>query len=276
MARTFGLIWSLVAFAAAALSRQDWPLHDDGLNQVVQWDHYSFEVNQQRLYVFAGEWHYWRIPVPEMWIDIMQKIKAAGFTGFSMYVSWGYHAPNNHTLDFTTGAHDFTPILKLAREMGLYVIFRPGPYMNAEANAGGYPLWVTTGEYGRLRDDDPRYTAAWTPYMAKVAEISSNYQVTNNQSIISFQVENEFGEQWKGDASKRVPNEVAIHYMELLEETAREHGIDVPLQANEPNMHSISWGKDWSNEGGNVDVTGLDVYPSVRIRPSKKGEGYFC
>ena len=23
--------------------------------------------------------HYWRAPVPEMWIDILQKIKAAGY-----------------------------------------------------------------------------------------------------------------------------------------------------------------------------------------------------
>ena len=32
-----------------------WPLHDNGLNDVVQWDHYSFKVNGKRLFVFSGE-----------------------------------------------------------------------------------------------------------------------------------------------------------------------------------------------------------------------------
>lgn len=57
-----------------------WPLHDNGLNDVVQWDHYSFKVNGKRLFVFSGEIHYWRIPVPEVWDDLLEKIKAAGFT----------------------------------------------------------------------------------------------------------------------------------------------------------------------------------------------------
>jgi hypothetical protein len=34
-----------------------WPLHDNGLNDVVQWDHYSFKVNGKRLFVFSGEIH---------------------------------------------------------------------------------------------------------------------------------------------------------------------------------------------------------------------------
>jgi len=63
-----------------AQSPSQYPLHDNGLNKVVQWDHYSFKINGQRLFVFSGELHYWRIPVPEVWEDILEKIKAAGFT----------------------------------------------------------------------------------------------------------------------------------------------------------------------------------------------------
>jgi beta-galactosidase GanA len=55
-------------------------LHDNGLNEIVQWDHYSFKINGERLFVFSGEIHYWRIPVPEVWQDLLEKIKAAGFT----------------------------------------------------------------------------------------------------------------------------------------------------------------------------------------------------
>lgn len=59
-----------------AASAQQWPLHDDGLNDVVQWDHYSMIVDGERLFFWSGEFHYWRIPVPELWHDILEKIKA--------------------------------------------------------------------------------------------------------------------------------------------------------------------------------------------------------
>lgn len=261
------ITWLLLLLGPSAIAQSNWtstqwPLHDDGLNNVVQWDHYSFELNDHRIFLFGGEFHYWRLPVPELWIDILQKIKAAGFTAFTFYVNWAYHAANNSTLDFSSGAHDFTPFFQIANELGLYVFLRPGPYINAETNAGGFPLWLTTGDYGALRDNDTRYTEAWTPFMSKVAELTAPYQITRGQNVITFQIENEYGEQWIGSPENRVPNETAISYMELLEANARANGIDVPFTANEPNQNSISWGKDWSNAGGNVDITGLDSYPS--------------
>lgn len=268
MARLPQLLFLLLASigllsAAQNHSDSEWPLHDNGLSTVVQWDHYSFHVHGQRIFVFSGEFHYWRIPVPGLWRDILEKIKAAGFTAFAFYSSWGYHAPNNHTVDFSTGARDIAPIYELAKELGMYIIVRPGPYVNAEASAGGYPLWVTTGAYGSLRNDDARYTAAWKPYFAKMSEITSQYQVTDGHNTFCYQIENEYGQQWIGDPVDRNPNQTAVAYMELLEASARENGIVVPLTANDPNMNTKSWGSDWSHAGGNVDVVGLDSYPSV-------------
>ncbi|PWY89958.1 putative beta-galactosidase B [Aspergillus heteromorphus CBS 117.55] len=252
----------LVTAAAQNQTETGWPLHDDGLTTAVQWDHYSFQVDGQRVFVFSGEFHYWRIPVPGLWRDILEKIKSAGFTAFTFYSSWAWHSPNNHTVDFTTGARDITPIFELAKELGMYIIVRPGPYINAEASAGGFPLWLTTGDYGTLRNNDSRYTAAWKPYFEKMSQITSDYQVTNGQNTLVYQIENEYGDQWLTSPSERDPNMTAIHYMELLEASARENGILVPFTANEANMDAMSWGPDWSNAGGNVDVVGLDSYPS--------------
>ncbi|KAJ5131389.1 Glycoside hydrolase family 35 [Penicillium bovifimosum] len=242
-------------------STTQWPLQDNGLNTVVQWDHYSFQINNQRIFIFSGEFHYWRIPVPGLWRDILEKIKAAGFTAFAFYSNWAYHAPNNETVDFKTGAHDITPIFDLAKELGLYIIVRPGPYVNAEANAGGFPLWLTTGEYGSLRNNDTRYTKAWTPYFTEMTQITSRYQVTDGHNSICYQIENEYGNQWVGDAKLRMPNDTAIAYMELLEANARKNGITVPLTANDPNLNSHSWGKDWSDEGEMLMLLGW-----IRIR----------
>jgi hypothetical protein len=73
---------SLLATVASQEETTDWPLHNDGYTDLVEWcvstvpecgcepigshvcrDHYSFIVNGQRLFVFSGEFHYWRYPV---------------------------------------------------------------------------------------------------------------------------------------------------------------------------------------------------------------------
>ncbi|KAI1856434.1 hypothetical protein JX265_011681 [Neoarthrinium moseri] len=239
----------------------DWPLHENGLTDLVQWDHYSFHVNGQRLFVFSGEFHYWRYPVPELWRDLLEKVKAAGFNAFSIYNHWGYHNPTPGVLDFESGAHDFTSIMTLAKDLGLYMIIRPGPYVNAEANAGGFPLWVTTGAYGALRDNDTRYTDAWTPYFSEISQIIAPHLITNGGNVILFQIENELGNQWTNIKNK-TDNPSAQQYMQLLSDVARDNGIDVPLTHNLPNMNGYSWSKDFSNATGNVDVVGLDSYPS--------------
>jgi Glycosyl hydrolases family 35 len=51
---------------------------DDGLTDMVSWDKYSLMVNGERVFIFAGEFHYQRLPVPELWLDVFQKFKANG------------------------------------------------------------------------------------------------------------------------------------------------------------------------------------------------------
>jgi hypothetical protein len=81
-------IFSSTATLAQSSASRQWPLHDNGLNDVVQWDHYSFKIHGKRLFVFSGEIHYWRIPVPEVWDDLLEKIKAAGFTACKFDFVW--------------------------------------------------------------------------------------------------------------------------------------------------------------------------------------------
>lgn len=185
----------------------------------------------------------------------------SSFNGIGLYEHWGWHAPNNETLDFETGAHAFASAFEIAKELGLYIVYRPGPYSNAEANGGGFPGWLTTGEYGPLRDDNEAYTKAWERYYEAVAEYVRPHLITNGGPVIMWQIENEYGEQWL-DADTKKPNQTAINYMELLEEKTRQWGVDVPFTANNPNMWTRSWSKDYSDAGGEVDVYGLDHYPA--------------
>jgi len=72
------LLSQLVLPAVSLAKHGQWPLENNGQTDLVQWDHYSMTVNGERLVIWSGEVHYWRIPVPELWIDILEKIKAAG------------------------------------------------------------------------------------------------------------------------------------------------------------------------------------------------------
>lgn len=78
--------------------------------------------------------------------------------------------------------------MELAKELGMYMIIRPGPYVNAEANAGGYPLWLTTGSYGSLRTNDTKYTEAWTPYWSNISRIVQPHLITNGGNVLLYQV----------------------------------------------------------------------------------------
>lgn len=95
-----------------------------------------------------------------------------------------------------------------------------------------------------------------------MSEIIAQHQVTNGGNVLIYQIENEYGDQWKNVAEK-IPNPPAIAYMELLESCARNAGINVPLTHNNPNMNTKSWSKDYgAGVGGDVDIYGLDSYPS--------------
>jgi beta-galactosidase GanA len=35
-------------------------------------------VEGKRVFIFGGEFHYQRLPVPELWLDVLEKFKANG------------------------------------------------------------------------------------------------------------------------------------------------------------------------------------------------------
>lgn len=240
-----------------------WPIENNGITQLVEWDHYSLIYNNERAFDFGGEFHPFRIPVPEMWQDIIEKVKAIGMNSVSYYSHWGYHSSDPSTLDFTTGGHDIVRLYKYAKEAGIFVQCRPGPYINGETTAGGLPLWVVTGEYGSgsLRNNATAWTDAWVPYIEKMANITREWQVTTNGTAFLWQIENELGNQWTNVAAK-TPNPSAIAYFEKLEQTARDGGIEVPFIANMPSMSGKSWSTDYDTvgAGGDVNIYGLDSY----------------
>lgn len=228
---------------------------DNGLTTAVEWDNGSLMVNGERVIIMSGEFHYARLPVPELWLDVFQKFKANGMNAVSIYFFWSYHSASKGVYDFTTPAKDIQRLFDMAKEAGLYVIARPGPYCNAETNAGGFALWTSDGSGGKYRTSDETYRQAWSEWVAEVGEIIAKNQITNGGPVILAQVENELQE------TRYEANNTLVLYMEQLEAAFKDAGIVVPTTHNEKGFRSKSWSTDYNNVGGAVNVYGLDSYP---------------
>jgi beta-galactosidase len=209
----------------------------------IDMDGYSFKLDGKRVYVWSGEFHPYRLPSPDLWRDILQKMKAAGFNATSIYFSWGYHSPAQGVYDFT-GVRDMDRLLDIAAEEGVYVIARPGPYINAEVDSGGFPLWLTRHAV-RNRSDDPAYLALADEWMAKMDAVIARHQYSDGRgSVIAYQVENEY---YRGDQPG------ARAYMEHLKTQATAHGVTVPFIGN----HDANF----VSGTGALKVDGWDYYP---------------
>ncbi|PQE09636.1 glycosyl hydrolase family 35 protein [Rutstroemia sp. NJR-2017a WRK4] len=234
---------------------------NDGLTDAVEWDPYSLTVNGERVFIFSAEFHYQRMPVPELWLDIFHKFKANGFNAIRevslsfVYFFWSYHEASKGNFDFETSGKNVQKVLDYAKEAGLWVIARAGPYCNAETNGGGLALWGSDGSMGSLRTSQATYYASWQPWVAKIGAIIAKNEITKGGPVILNQVENELQE------TTHSANNTLVLYMQQLETAYRAAGITVPLSHNEKGQRSISWSTDYQNVGGAVNVYGLDSYP---------------
>ena len=205
----------------------------------VTYDKYSLMIDGQRLQIWSGEFHMFRLPSPSLWSDVLQKIRAEGFNTVSLYFSWAYSSSAPGVYNFS-GVRDVNRVLQLAEQAGLYVIARPGPYINAELDAGGFPGWLTR-QLGPARSSAPDYTKAWMDYLSHIDPIIARHQITRGGSVIAYQVENEL-----------INTGTDAPYMRAIVNKVHADGINVPTTANlvvAPTWQPI------------VDLDGPDDYP---------------
>jgi beta-galactosidase GanA len=213
-----------------------------GAQHTITFDHYSLMIDGNRVFIYSGEFHPFRLPSPDLWRDVFEKMKAGGFNTICCYFDWGYHSPKAGLYDFT-GIRDLDKFLSLAAEAGLYVIVRPGPYINAETDSGGFPGWLTTIK-GRARSTAADYLAGAYEWLSQVDPIIARHQLTNGTgSVIACQVENEFYDN----------SSIGQQYMQDLEDKMHADGITVPLSGN----HNATF----LTGLGATDLPGFDSYP---------------
>ena len=84
-------------------------------------------------------------------------IKAMGFNALSVYIMWNYHETAKGKFDYATGNKNLTRFLELAKKYDLYVLIRPGPYVCAEWDFGGFPARLLNVNGIKLRANNQVY-----------------------------------------------------------------------------------------------------------------------
>ena len=159
----------------------------------ISFDKYSLIIDGKRVFIKSGAFHYFRTPGYEMALDRFMKMKAGGYNTVDIYFNWNYHSQKQGEYDFT-GVKDVRKVLQAAKETGLFIRARPGPFINGEVNAGGLPFWLLKMEDVIPRNrigTEYRYSEK---YMRYIEEWYDNILpiIRDFDNVILFQIENEY------------------------------------------------------------------------------------
>ena len=190
----------------------------------------NFYLDGKKMKIISGAFHYFRT-VPEYWRDRLEKCKAMGCNTVETYIPWNMHEPKKGEFCFE-GILDIEKFIKLAEELGLYVIIRPSPYICAEWEFGGLPAWLLKEDGMKLRVSYPPFLQAVEEYYSVLIPKLVPYQIDCGGNVIMMQVENEYG---------YYANDKA--YMEAIKAMMCKYGVTVPLVTSDgPFMESLNGG----------------------------------
>lgn len=223
----------------------------------VKYDRYSLEIDGKRVFIRSGAFHYFRTPGLELARDRFLKLKAAGYNAVDIYFYWNYHSKSEGQYDFS-GIKDVKKVLEAAREVGLYVIARPGPFINAEINAGGLPYWllknknvIPRNRIGTEYNYSPEYMKYITEWYDQIIPIINDFD-----NVILFQIENEYA-----------TDDMDEGYMQELYDMARARGIKCPIFHNDAYCAGL-----WADL---VDIYACDIYAYINPNQNWK-QDHFC
>jgi len=226
------------------------------LMQII-FDKNSLIIDGKRVFIRSGAFHYFRTPGAELANDRFMKLKAAGYNTVDIYFNANYHSKAQGEYDFSD-IKDVRKILEAAKEIGLYVIARPGPFINAEVNAGGLPFWllknknvIPRNRIGSEYHYSPEYMEFVKEWYDQIIPI-----ITSFNNIIAFQIENEYA-----------TDDMDEGYMRELYQMARDGGIICPIFHNDAYNAGL-----WADL---VDIYACDIYPYINPNQNWK-QDHFC
>ncbi|KAJ6698962.1 BETA-GALACTOSIDASE RELATED [Salix purpurea] len=145
----------------------------------VSYDHKAVIINGQRRILISGSIHYPR-STPEMWPGLIQKAKDGGVDVIQTYVFWNGHEPTPGNYYFED-RYDLVKFIKLVQQAGLYLHLRIGPYVCAEWNFGGFPVWLKYVPGIEFRTDNGPFKAAMQKFTEKIVGMMKSEKLFENQ-----------------------------------------------------------------------------------------------
>ncbi len=187
-------------------------------------------IDNQPVQIISGAIHYFRVH-PELWDDRLDKAVAFGLDVIETYIPWNLHEPRRGEFCFT-GIADLESFIRKVHAHGLKMILRPGPYICAEWDNGGFPGWLMGIPNMELRRMNKPYLDALTGYYDVLLPKIAKYTYTNGGPVIMVQLENEYGS-YGNDKE----------YLQYIRELYFKYGIDLPqFTSDGPGGHAIVGG----------------------------------
>ncbi|MEV0744921.1 beta-galactosidase [Streptomyces sp. NPDC050273] len=189
-------------------------------------DHFLIDGKPVRL--LSGALHYFRVHEAQ-WEHRLSMLRAMGLNCVETYVPWNLHEPRPGEFRDVGALGRF---LDAVQRAGLWAIVRPGPYICAEWENGGLPVWVT-GRFGRrVRTRDAGYLDAVERWFAELLPQVVERQAGRGGPVIMVQAENEYGS-YGTDAV----------YLRRIAAMLGESGVSVPLFTSDgPEDHMLTGG----------------------------------
>lgn len=237
-----GLIICLPASAVGTHNDQIYP-PAPAAKSLIDYDGKGFLINGQRTVITSGSVHYARVP-RELWPEILLRLKRGGFNTVQTYAFWNFHEEHENEFNFS-GDHDLGAFLDAAQKLGLNATVRVGPYVCAEWDSGGYPVWLRFKPNVQLRSNTPEFLALSDHWYEKIIPLVAQHQINHGGNVILVQLENEHSNGWG------VVNDDP--YFVHLHDKAKALGLEVPFW-----MSGL-------NHGGSPAPGNLD--PSKRTNP---------
>uniref|UniRef100_A0A7N0U170 Beta-galactosidase n=1 Tax=Kalanchoe fedtschenkoi TaxID=63787 RepID=A0A7N0U170_KALFE len=163
----------------------------DGAN--VTYDHRSLLIDGHRKLIISAAIHYPR-SVPGMWPGLVQTAKDGGVDAIETYVFWNGHEPSPGQYYFG-GRYDLLKFAKIVQNAGLYLILRIGPFVAAEWNFGGVPVWLHYVNGTVFRTDNKPFKYHMQKFTTYIVNMMKQEKLFASQGgpIILAQIENEYG-----------------------------------------------------------------------------------
>lgn len=233
--------------------------------------------------LLAGEVHFWRLDT-SVWRRVLEGVRELGLDIVSTYVAWNVHELAPGEFDFegrTDPRRDLLGFLQMAREMGFWVLLRPGPYIYAEWPNSGIPDRVVP-----LHRTHPEFRREAELWIRAVSESVRPFLATHGGPVVLVQADNE-ADAWSdvyrsalGTSSNAVealtsPTQLPrlLEHVRLRQAYAteivrwtvaayRKWGIDVPIYANTYSAWEV---QDWRAIGAECDLVAPDIYPTSAL-----------